>query len=351
MTSTISKHPELSCYLLPGHTTTPADAMEEAKQAEALGLGKVWLSERFDVKDAGVICSAALAVTNSIHVATAATNIHTRHPMVLATMCSSLHYLSGGRFELGLARGVNIRNDLMGLKKVSNKQMVEGIDILRKLWQGEKVMGHDGLMGKLPYLSMGDWLDAKIPLHFVGFGPKSIRFAGEHFDGVHLHTFISDQGLRRAKSLVQEGEGIAGRAADSVKIWSVCATALNPSREDYLRKMVGRMATYMQAPGYAEMLIDLNQWDMEPLEAFRAHPTVSSMPGGIDSVATLEQLEEISELIPADWLPCATGSAEQCALAWKNQLDNGADGIVIHGSTPDEFAPIISAYEKLKAIA
>ena len=36
--------PELSCYLLPGHTETPRDAITEAKQAEALGLGKVWLS-------------------------------------------------------------------------------------------------------------------------------------------------------------------------------------------------------------------------------------------------------------------------------------------------------------------
>ncbi len=342
------KHPELSCYLLPGHTTTPSDAIDEARQAEDLGLGKVWLSERFDVKDAGVICSAALAVTDSIHVATAATNIHTRHPMVLATMASSLHYLSNGRFELGLARGVNIRNDLMGLKKVNNQQLVEGIDILRKLWRGEKVMGYDGPMGNLPYLSMGDWLDAEIPLHFVGFGAKSLRFAGEHFDGVHLHTFITEQGLQRAKSLVQEGAAAAGRDPNSVKVWSVFATALNPSREDYLRKMVGRMATYMQAPGYAEMLVELNGWDMAVLEAFRAHSTVSAMPGGIDSVATLEQLEEISALIPEDWLPAATGSAEECAQAWKGQLDNGADGIVIHGSTPQEFAPIVEAYARIK---
>ena len=94
MTNSTAKHPELSCYLLPGHTTSPADAITEAQQAETLGLGKVWLSERFDVKDAGVICSAALASTSAIRVATAGTNLHTRHPMVLATMCSSLHYLS-----------------------------------------------------------------------------------------------------------------------------------------------------------------------------------------------------------------------------------------------------------------
>lgn len=339
---------ELSCYLLPGHTTTPADAIKEAKQAEALGLGRVWLSERFDVKDAGVICSAALAVTEKIHVATGATNIHTRHPMVLATMCSSLHYLSGGRFELGLARGVAIRNQLMGLESVTNTKMVEALDILRTLWSGKKVMGYDGAMGNLPYLSMGDWLDANIPIHFVGFGPRSLRFAGAHFDGVHLHTFITDEGLRRAKALVTEGAAAAGRNPDDVKIHSVLATALNPDREDYLRKFVARMATYMQAPGYAEMLIGLNGWDIKVLEDFRAHKTVSSMLGGIDSVATLEQLDEISALIPEEWLTAASGSATQCAQAWQNQFTNGADGVVIHGSTPTEFAPIIDAYRELK---
>ena len=71
------------------------------------------------------------------------------------------------------------------------------------------------------------------------------------------------------------------------------------------------------------------------------------MPGAIDTVATLDQLEEISEMIPADWLPAATGSAEKCARGWKNQLANGADGVVIHGSTPNEFAPIVAAYRNL----
>lgn len=341
-------HPELSCYLLPGHTTSPADAISEAQAAEAMGLGKVWLSERFDVKDAGVICAAALSVTERIHVATAATNIHTRHPMVLASMCSSLHYLSAGRFELGLARGVAIRNQLMGLDSVSNAKMVEALQVLRTLWKGGKVMGHKGELGDLPYLSMGDWMNADIPLHFVGFGPASLRFAGAHFDGVHLHTFISDAGLRKAKALIQEGAESAGRNPDSLQIHSVYATALEPTREDHLRKLVARMATYMQAPGYAELLIELNDWDPEVLAAFRANDTVAGMLGGIDSVANLEQLEEMSELIPEEWLPAAVGSAQQCASGWQQQLENGATGVVIHGSTPGEFAPIVEAYAELK---
>ena len=345
----MSAFPELNCYLLPGHTTTPADAIVEAQQAEALGLGRVWLSERFDVKEAGVICSAALAVTNQLRVATAATNVHTRHPLLLASMCSSLHYLSGGRFELGLARGVEIRNQWMGLDPVNNAKLVEGVELLRTLWRGDKVMGHQGLMGNLPYLSTGDWMDASIPVQFVGFGPKSLRFSGKHFDGVHLHTFITHQGLTKARALVQEGAAEAGRDPDTVEVTSVCATAVDPTDEDRLRKLVGRMATYMQAPGYVELLVELNDWDSEVLTAFRAAPVVQSMAGGIDSVASLEQLEEISSLIPPEWLAAAAvGSAEDCARYWLAEQHNGADAVCIHGSTPAEFAPAVDAYAAIK---
>jgi probable F420-dependent oxidoreductase len=341
--------PELGCYLLPGHTQTPADAIDEARQAERLGLGKVWLSERFDVKDAGVICSAALTATDTIHVATAGTNLHTRHPHVLATMCSSLHYLSGGRFELGLARGVAVRNQLMGLDPVSNAQMTDGLEILRTLWRGGKVMGYDGAMGNLPYLSSGDWLDANIPIYFIGFGPKSLAFAGQHFDGVHLHTFITPAGLERARARVTEGAEKAGRDPARVKICTVLATLVNPDRASYLKKIIGRMATYMQAPGYVELLADLNGWDGGVLDTFRSNPAVAGMPGGIDSVATLEQLEEIETLIPEEWVSAAaTGTPEQCARRILAEFEHGADEVCLHASTPDEFAPVLDAYRTLK---
>ncbi len=343
------RFPELSCYLLPGHTQTPADALDQARAAEAAGLGRVWLSERFDVKEASAICGAALAVTERIHVATAATNLHTRHPLLLASMCSTLHYLSGGRFELGLARGVSVRNQMMGLGNVDNRTLAEGLELLRKLWRGEKVIGHDGALGKMPYLSTGDWMDATIPIHFVGFGAKSLRMAGEHFDGVHLHTFIGHEGLRRARALVHEGAEKAGRDPASITITSVCATALEPDRKAHLKKMIARMATYMQAPSYAEFLVELNGWDPQVLEAFRASPAVQAIPGGIDSVATWEQLEEIAPLIPDEWLPAATGSAEEVARYWRAELENGADNVCIHGSTTDEVAPALEAYAALRA--
>ena len=108
------------------------------------------------------------------------------------------------------------------------------------------------------------------------------------------------------------------------------------------------MATYLQAPGYGELLVDINEWDPAVLERFRSQPVVSGMLGGIDSVATLDQLREIRELIPEAWLPAAAGDAQQCARRFVDQFEAGADGVILHASKPDEAAPVLAAYAELR---
>ena len=72
------------------------------------------------------------------------------------------------------------------------------------------------------------------------------------------------------------------------------------------------------------------------------------MGGFIDSVATMAQLSEIEKVIPQEWRPAAVGNAKQCAHAWLTQFEAGADGIIIHASTPEEFAPVLEEYEKIR---
>ena len=40
----------------------------------------------------------------------------------------------------------------------------------------------------------------------------------------------------------------------------------------------------------------------------------------------------------------AAGSPEQCAAAVRNQLALGCDGVILHGATPHELAPVVEAY-------
>ena len=72
------------------------------------------------------------------------------------------------------------------------------------------------------------------------------------------------------------------------------------------------------------------------------------MGGFIDSVATTAQLAEIEKVIPPEWRPAAAGNAKECAQAWLTQFEAGADGIIIHASTPEEFAPVLAEYEKIR---
>ena len=111
------------------------------------------------------------------------------------------------------------------------------------------------------------------------------------------------------------------------------------------------MATYLQAPGYGELLFAINRWNPADLTRFRASELVKSVPGGIDSVATPEQLRRIRELIPDEWLPAAVGSPAQCARRIEDQFAAGADGVILHASLPHEAAPALEAYAALRPAA
>jgi hypothetical protein len=77
---------------------------------------------------------------------------------------------------------------------------------------------------------------------------------------------------------------------------------------------------------------------------------VKSIGGLIDSVATTQQIAEVAKLIPEEWRPAAVGNARECARRWVDQFDAGADGVIIHASTPDEIEPVLAEYEKIRPV-
>src|SRR3954454_20529601 len=109
---------ELGFYTLAGHSDSPRDLVGEVRQAEAMGLGSAFISERFNLKDAATLSGAAGAVSETIGIATAATNHNTRHPLVTATFATTMHRLTGGRFALGLGRGFDALFGAIGLRPI-----------------------------------------------------------------------------------------------------------------------------------------------------------------------------------------------------------------------------------------
>ena len=341
-----SKFPELGFYGLPGHSRTPRDILKQAKDAEALGIGNIMISERADYKEISALCGAVAAVTENIYIGTSGTNLNTRHPVITASMGSTLNSLSEGRFALGLAKGVGLRWKAMNVDFPTFEREAEFVQLMRKLWRGERELGHQSALGQYSALQLADYVSEDIPVLYVGFGPKSLQQAGKVYDGAHLHTFMSDQALSEAVAHFRAGEAESRRTGG--KLWSVFATACDVSEERYLKLIVARLATYLQIPGYGEALVNVNGWNMDTLKSFRSAPIVAGMTGAIDSVASYAELAEIEKLIPQEWRPAAVGDAKTCALRWLDQFNAGADGIIIHASTPEEFAPVLDEYERIR---
>ncbi len=339
---------ELAFYTLAGGAPDPRALIDECRDAEALGVGSAFISERFNVKEALTLSGAAGAVTERLGIATGVTNHTTKHPMVLAAHASTMHHLTGGRFALGLGRGIAPLTDAMGLPRITTAAMEDIVGVLRRLWRGETVLGHDGPAGRFPFLRLDPSFDLSVPVLVSAFGPDTLALGGRAFDGVLLHTFFTDETLQRCVATVKQAAGAAGRDPDDVRVWSCFAVIGDHLPEDVrLKKTVGRLATYLQA--YGDLLVRTNDWDPAVLERFRADPFVAGFRGALDATATTDELAHVATLLPDEWLaPAATGSAQQCARAVLDQLDLGADGVICHGASAAELAPVLEAYRAVR---
>jgi probable F420-dependent oxidoreductase len=339
---------ELGFYALAGAPRSPRDLIDEVRDAEALGLGSAFVSERWNVKEAAALSGAVGAVSTRLGIATAATNHSTRHPAVTLSFATTMHRLTGGRFALGLGRGIDLLFRAFGIPAITNAQVEDFVGLARRLWRGETVIGHDGPAGRWPVLRLDPDFREEIPLLWTALGPRSLALGGRLFDAVVLHTFFTDETLVRCVRAVKRAAEQAGRDPASVRVWSCFATVGDHlPHELRLKKTVGRLATYLQ--GYGDLLVRTNGWDPAALARFRSDPFVAGFRGAFDQTATTEELERVAALLPAEWLaPAATGSPAACARKVLAQLDLGADAVILHGASPRELAPVVEAYRAIR---
>jgi probable F420-dependent oxidoreductase len=268
--------------------------------------------------------------------------------MVTAAFAMTMHKLTEGRFSLGLGRGIAPMFAAYGLPSIKTAEIEDFVGLMRRIWRGEVVVGHDGPAGRYPLLTMGPQYQEHIPMTFTAFGPNSLALGGRAFDAVVLHTFFSDETTARCVKAVKLAAEQAGRDPGDVRVWSCFATIGDHLPEDLrLKKTVGRMATYLQA--YGDLLVKTNDWDPAALARFRADEFVSGFRGALDATATTKELEHVATLIPDEWLAAAaTGTPDQCVGKVRAQFDLGCDGVILHGASPAELEPIVQSYRKTR---
>ena len=337
----------LGCYVLPGGVPDSKPAIDQARAAEALGLGAVWIGERYDTKDLPSIAGALTQVTSSVRIGAAITHIGLRHPMVLASMGQTLQSLSGGRFQLGIGRSAEWRWKAYGQQSPTIASMSDSADILRRLWAGETVT-YKGPAGDFPSLRLPQRpVDAPPPLLLAAVGPKTIAAAGRSFDGVILHPFLTPEAVRKSRDLLESAAKEAGRDPGTLRCVATVAIAPDTTDEQAKLAIHSRAAGYLHVAGLGDAIAKVNGWSEADLASYRDQPLLNELNGAqADKALTRQQLLELCDKMPADWIPSssAAGSAAFVAGRLRDYLDAGADEILIHGTSGAGLAPLAKVY-------
>jgi 5,10-methylenetetrahydromethanopterin reductase len=337
----------LGCYVLPGGVPDPRLGLDQAREAEGMGLGAVWIGERYDTKDLPSLAGAISQVTSQVRIGAAITHTGLRHPMVLASMGQTLQSLTNGRFVLGLGRSANWRWRAYGVQPPTSEVLADTADILRRLWAGETVT-YDGPAGHYPSLRLPQRPEvAPPPLLLAAVGPKTIATAGRSFDGVILHPFLTVEAVRRSTAALRESAERAGRDPDQLRCVATVVVAPDTSPKEAALAIQARAAGYFSVEGLGDALVQANRWDPAELAGYRAQPPLVEL-GGLpaDKHLTRQQLIELCSGMPASWLPSSSvaGDAAACADRLREYLGAGADDLILHGTSGQGLAPLAGVF-------
>lgn len=337
----------LSAYVLPGRTLEPGRIVEEAQSAKAAGLGGVWISERFALKEPAVLCGLLAGAAPGLRIG-GTLYAHLRHPIVTASVANLMQALTGDRFILLLARAMPAYFTGYDVPALTFDRLRDYIRIYRSLMSGER-LDYQGPLGSFSGLKLTDRHEGPLPpIMFTAVGPKALAFAGQHCDGVLLHPLLGAPAVARSATAVRQAAAEAGRDPASIRVVAsvVVAADLPPEEEEVI--VGARAVTYLQSMAMGPLLAAANGWDAEPLEAIRTHPSIVRFKDrSVSEELMRAQLVDAARVIPRSWLEEATaaGTAAQVAGRLCDYLDAGADEILLHGSTPPQLGGLVPALE------
>lgn len=202
--------------------------IEGAKYFDENGFNSVWTPERHFGAFGGpypnpAVTSAALAaVTKNLSIRSGSIVSPLHHPVRIAEDWAVIDNLSDGRVGLSFAAGWQ-PNDfvIMPQNHKNNKEvMVEQVDIVRRLWRGEKVAFENPMGDMVDTQTLPRPVQKELPMWFTAAGnPESYRMAGEM--GMNLLTHLLGQSVDEVAEKVRiyrEARKNAGYDPDTGKV-------------------------------------------------------------------------------------------------------------------------------------
>lgn len=327
---------------------TPRQGIDDGVAAERIGFRRVFLSERWHLKEAGALLGAIGARTDRIDLATGVIPPAARHPLHAAGLGSTMQAAFGPRFVLGLGRGDNHAMGKSGMRAATFEALEDYVDIVRRLWRGETV-SYDGPAGSYPQLVLPDRHEGPDPeIWFGSFGrSKAARTMAKSMDGVLLVPNMTPEATQAAVARIHRECERIDRDPASIRIAQSVVTAPELDELETVEICHARALTYLQTPTWGEALCEMNGWSLKLLEDIRSHEQLSGHETIADNLFHRSELVEPARRIPDDWMrdSCAIGSVDECVAKVREFREAGADEVVTYGSTPSQNAGLVNAWK------
>jgi probable F420-dependent oxidoreductase len=220
---------------------TPAYVREAVDLAEKFGYSSISLGDHLafavPILDPLIQLAAAASLTRNVTLMPAVYLLPLRHPGPVAKMVATLDHMSEGRFIFGVGVGGEFATDfaVAGVPiKERGARLSESIQVLRKLWTGEKVTHHgrffqfDGIqMLPKPVQPGGP------PIWCGGRSDAALRRIAELTEGWISYVVTADMykaGLEKIAGFVQQ----SGRRLERFGTAHLLFARLGKTREEAL---------------------------------------------------------------------------------------------------------------------
>jgi len=237
---------------LPGGGATVERMIEQAVEAEADGFSSLWYASAVG-GDPLVAMALAGRATNTIELGTSVLQTYPCHPMLQANRVAAVVSAMGRGITLGI--GPSHQPVIEGAFGLSYRRpglhTEEYVRILAALLRGDPV-DVDG--EELSAHSAGRAVrpDAAVPLLVAALGPRLLRVAGEHSDGVILWMANAVAVESHVLPHLSRAAESAGRPAP--RVVAGLPVAVHDDIEEARQTAAEQFAVYGQLPNYQRIL-------------------------------------------------------------------------------------------------
>lgn len=311
-------------------------------EAERLGFHSVWTAEAYGTDALSPLAYLA-ALTRRIKLGTAVAQLAARPPATLAMHAMTIDALAGGgRVIVGVG--------------VSGPQIVEGwygqpwgrpvarvrdyITIMRKVFDREKPVEHEGTEISLPYRGPGSIGQGKalrsilhpssrIPVWVASGGMLNTELCAELADG-WLPMGLPPSGVEAYRDPLEKGWKARGGRPDNFEIFSGCTVKLTDDVAGALDRMRPLTAMYVGGMGSA---------------SHNFHREAMARRGFPDEAARIQELwlagrkEQAIAAVPDEYLDdgALIGDEKRIRSRWESVAKPGVTGLIVGASTAEEL--------------